>query len=74
MSQLLQQAFDKAKLLPEPDQDAIASIILQEIESEERWDALFAKPESADLLFRLADKALEGARAGRAKKLDLGDL
>ena len=74
MSQLLQQAFDKAMQLPETDQDALASIILQEIEAEARLDALFAKPESADLLGRLADKALEGARAGRAKKLDVDDL
>ncbi len=56
MSQLMEQAFEKAKQLSEPDQDAIASIILQEIEAERRWDELFARPESAELLSRMADR------------------
>ena len=33
MSPLMEQAFLKAKQLPEVDQEAIASILLQEIES-----------------------------------------
>lgn len=74
MSELMEQAFLKARQLPEPDQEAIASIILREIESEQRWDELFARPESADLLARLADEALAGIRAGRARPLDLDDL
>ena len=74
MSQLMEQAFQKARQLPEPDQEAIACIILQEIESERRWDELFARPESADLLARMADQALAEARAGRARKLDLDEL
>jgi hypothetical protein len=74
MTQLMDQAFLKAKSLPESDQDAIASIILQEIEAEARSEELFARPGSADLLSRMADKALAGARAGLAKKLDINDL
>ena len=74
MSQLMEQAFLKAKQLPEADQEAIASIILQEIESELQWEALFARPESADLLSRMADEALAEVRAGRARKLDLNEL
>ncbi len=74
MSQLMEQAFLKAKQLPEQDQDALASIILQEIESESRWEELFARPESADLLSRLADQALDGVQAGRARKLDIDEL
>ena len=49
MSQLMEQAILKVRELPEPEQEAIASIILQEIESESRWDELFARPKSADL-------------------------
>lgn len=74
MSHLMEQAFLKAKQLPESDQEAIASLILQEIEAESRWDELFARPESADLLSRLADDALAEIRAGRARKLDLDEL
>ena len=74
MSNLMEQAIVRARQLPEEDQDAIASIILREIESERRWDALFAHPKSADLLSRLADEALAEARAGRVKKLDVNEL
>lgn len=61
MSQPMEQAFEKARQLPEHDQEAIASLILQEIESERRWDELFARPKSADLLARMADEALAEA-------------
>ena len=74
MSQLMEQAFQQARLLPEEDQEALAAIILQEIESERRWEELFARPESADLLSRMADEALAAVRAGRAEKLDLNEL
>ena len=74
MSQLMDQAFLKIKQLPEADQEAIASIILQEIESDRRWDDLFARPESANLLSRMADDALVEVRAGRARKLDVNEL
>ena len=74
MSQLMEQAFLKAKQLPEQDQEAIASIILQEIESDRRWDELFARPESAELLARMADEAMAEIRAGRARKLDINEL
>ena len=65
MSQLMEQAIEKARQLPEADQEALASIMLEEIESEQRWNELFARPESADLLSRMADQALAGrGRAG----------
>jgi hypothetical protein len=74
MTGLLEQAFAKASQLPEDGQDAIASIILCEIESEKKWDELFGRPESAEMLSRMADQALADARAGRARKLDLDEL
>ncbi len=74
MSELLEQAITKVLALPEESQDAIASIILREIEAEGRWDELFARPESADMLSRLADEALAEARAGRAVPLDAAEL
>jgi hypothetical protein len=74
MTQLIEQAIAKVRQLPEQDQDAIASIILHELESEQRWEELFSHPKSADLLSRMADEALEERRAGRARKLDVNEL
>lgn len=74
MSNLLEQAIAMALALPEEAQDALASVMLQEIEAERKWDELFARPESADLLSRLADEALAEAHEGRARKLDVNEL
>ena len=74
MSQLMEQAIQKARELPEPEQEALASIMLQEMESERRWDELFARPESAELLSRMADKALADVKAGRVRPLDVDEL
>jgi hypothetical protein len=70
----MERAFQEVSQLPEEDQEAIASIILQEIESERRRGELFAQPKSADLLSRMADEALANVRAGRARKLDVKEL
>ena len=74
MSQLMERAILEVKQLPESDQEAIAAIILEVIDSDRRWDELFARPESADLLSRMADEALAEIQAGRAKPLDLNEL
>jgi hypothetical protein len=41
--------------LPEQDQEALAAILLREIESRRRWDELSSRPESADLQASMAD-------------------
>lgn len=74
MSQRMEQAIQKVKQFPKQDQESIAAIILQEIESEQRWAELFARPESADLLSRMAYEALAEARSGHARKLDVIEL
>lgn len=68
MTKLLQKAFDEARKLPDQEQDAIASWMLAEIQSERRWDEAFAS--SGDLLSRLADEALEEHKAGLTQALD----
>ncbi len=70
----MEKAVAQARALPKDEQDAIAAIMLQEMESERRWSALFADPKSAELLSRLADEALAEAKAGRARKLDVNEL
>jgi hypothetical protein len=71
MTSLMEQAIAVASRLTEDEHDAIASIILREIESEARWDQLFADPKSADLLSRLADKAMSELQVGKVRTLDL---
>jgi len=68
MSQLMEQAIQKARELSESDQEALASITLQEIEAEQRWNELFARPESADLLSQMADQALAEAKKGKERQ------
>jgi hypothetical protein len=74
MTQLMEEAIAKASRLTEDEQDALALIILREIESEERWDELFAQPKSVDVLSRLADEAMSAVQSGRVRKLELDDL
>ena len=74
MNQLLQRAFDRATELPQAEQDRFARFLLAELESERQWAELFARPESEDLLERLADEALAEHRAGRTRPLTLEDL
>ncbi|MCY3544131.1 MAG: hypothetical protein OXH22_08820 [Chloroflexi bacterium] len=74
MTTLLQQAFDKAADLPEDRQDEFARFLLAELESERRWDELFSRSGSDELLEELAAKALEAHRAGLTKPLKPEDL
>ena len=68
MTQLLDTAFSKASQLPDEEQDALAALILKEIESERQWEEAFAQ--SQDLLAELADEALAEHRAGKTTRLD----
>ena len=65
MTRLLEEAIAKLRQLSEKEQDAIAKIVLQEIESEKRWDELFAKP--SEKLRQLADEAWAEHQAGRSR-------
>jgi len=64
MTQLLQQAFERAEALPQEDQDRFARFVLAALESEERRAELFSRPESEDLLQEMADEALSLHRHG----------
>jgi hypothetical protein len=68
MTKLLEQAVEQARQLPESEQDAIARLVLDEIESERHWDRLFAK--SPEGLSKLADKAWAEHEAGLSEELD----
>jgi hypothetical protein len=68
MTRLLEKAFEVASKLPHADQDAVASLVLEEIASEQRWDEAFAQ--SQDVLAALSEKALAAHAAGKTTPLN----
>ena len=72
MTESLHHAFQLASSLPNETQDMLATILLREIESDQKWDELFA--ESQDALEKMAKKAMKEHRAGKTRRLDLDAL
>ncbi len=72
MTTLLEQAFAEVQRLPPEQQDALATLILEELADEAAWDRAFAQ--SSEALARLAHKAREAKRAGHAKPLGFDEL
>ncbi len=68
MTQLLEQAIARLKNLPTSQQDAMATIIIEELEDEIRWDEAFNR--SKDALAFLAAEAMAEYRAGKTQELD----
>ncbi len=68
MTQLLEHAIAEVKKLPDPAQDSIAALILEQIADDHAWDEAFAR--SQDQLARLAAKAREDIAAGRVRRLE----
>ena len=68
MTKLLEKAFSKASQLSAKEQDALAGWLLKELESESRWEALFAQ--SQDELGKLAEDALAEHHRGETEELD----
>ena len=68
MTQALSTAVATAAQLPEEEQDALVAILLEEMESKERWSALFA--DSPNLLERMANEAIQDFQAGRVQPID----
>lgn len=72
MTQLLQQALGEIQKLPASDQDAIASIILDELADERRWDEAFSR--SQPQLDKLAAKVRGDIAAGRVRQGGIDEL
>ncbi len=58
----------KVEIPPEAEQDAIAEIVLAEVEAQRKWEAAIAK--SPQKLGKLADKAWREHEAGQSRELD----
>lgn len=68
MTELLEQAIAKLKTLPASEQDAIATLIFEELEDEVLWDRTFEQ--SQDALAFLAAEAMAEYQAGKTQLLD----
>ncbi|MDT9196144.1 MAG: hypothetical protein P5702_22855 [Limnospira sp. PMC 1291.21] len=67
MTELLESAIARLQTLSESQQNAIAAIILEEIEQECRWDESFSR--SPDILAKLAASAMAEYHAGKTHPL-----
>ena len=68
MTQALSAAVATAAKLPDEEQNVLAAILLEEMESEERWSNLFAG--SQNLLQQMASEAIQDFQAGRVQRID----
>ena len=68
MTKLLENALKRVSALPDDEQDAVASIILEELDDEARWRAAFARSQNA--LARLADEARAEIARGEVLPFD----
>jgi hypothetical protein len=67
MTKLLEKAIAQASKLPNKEQDVLASLMLEELASEQRWDQAFAK--SQDKLAGMAKNARSQFRAGKTRPM-----
>ena len=68
MTRLLERAISEIRKLPSDEQEAIAAVLMAELESERRWERAFDA--TAEQLCRLADEALGEYRAGKTEPVE----
>ena len=72
MTKSLEQAIERLQQMPEERQDAIAQLLLHEIDEEERWRESTAA--NAEKLQGLVNEVLEDDRSGKCEPLDPDNL
>ncbi|MEM7808096.1 MAG: hypothetical protein AAF561_08300 [Planctomycetota bacterium] len=72
MTQTLEQALERVRELPDDRQDAIAELIVAELEADRQWERRFA--ETSDQLELLAKRALERRAEGKAVPTNWDEL
>lgn len=72
MTPLLEKVLSEVYKLQPEEQDAIAAVILEELEDERQWQKAFA--ESQDKLTQLARKVRADIEAGRVKDMGIDEL
>lgn len=66
-TQLLERAFAEAAKLPVREQDALATLVMEEIAAEKQWDDAFAN--SQDMVAQMAEQALAEHKKGETRLL-----
>ena len=61
----LRQAFSLAERQPEQEQEALATLLLDEMGDDARWETLVADPRSTSLFARLVEEATHDDQAQR---------
>jgi hypothetical protein len=69
MIERLKRAFEQAEQRPEAEQELLAQLLLEEMQSEDRWTALFADPRSDTLLEKLVAEAIAEDDAGDSEEI-----
>jgi hypothetical protein len=69
MTELLEHAFAEVQKFPAEVQDAIAARILDDLEDERQWEALFAAT-TDEQWHRMAEMVRRDIRAGNVAPLD----
>ena len=72
VTKLLEKAIEEASKLSREEQDEIAALILDELESETKWDELLGA--SSNRLRELATEALVERGKGKTKRLNPDQL
>jgi hypothetical protein len=72
MTQLLQQALDAVQKLDPQQQNAIASLILDALADDRRWEQAFARSE--DKLAALPERVRADIAAGRVRNQGIDEL
>lgn len=72
MTELLEKALAKVSQLSPEEQDAIAAMILEELEDEQRWDAAFAASQRE--LAKLAEQVRSDIRTDRVRKMGFDEV
>ncbi len=72
MTKLLDKAITKVHSLSSDKQDFIASVILDELEDDLKWDQTFK--ETQPQLTKLAEKVRRDIKAGKVKKMGFDEL
>jgi hypothetical protein len=72
MTRLLEQLIARASKLSAPEQDALATRWLEEIEDDAQWDAKFSSSQAE--LAKLAADVREQIQAGRVRSSGIDEL
>ncbi|PSB19965.1 hypothetical protein C7B65_09900 [Phormidesmis priestleyi ULC007] len=73
MTNLLTEAFRKARDLPDYLQDELAEQLIEDVENEIKWQQLLSRPQSMKL-DELAEKALSDSMNGKTREIGFDEL